>query len=46
MQVKEENKDKFIAALFSLVQAIKKESDNCGKICGGLMKKSWLLCIW
>ena len=39
MQVKEENKDKFIAALFSLVQAIKKESDNCGKICGGLNEK-------
>jgi len=29
MQVKEENKEKFNIALFSLVQAIKKESENC-----------------
>ena len=43
MKVKEEANDKFIVALFSLVQAIKKESDNCGKVCGGLNEKELVI---
>jgi DNA-binding MarR family transcriptional regulator len=43
MQVKEENKDKFDIALFSLVQAIKRESENCGKACGGLNEKELVI---
>jgi DNA-binding MarR family transcriptional regulator len=43
MQVKKENKDKFDIALFSLVQAIKRESENCGKACGGLNEKELII---
>ncbi|MFA6245431.1 MAG: MarR family transcriptional regulator [Mucilaginibacter sp.] len=39
MNVRDENNDKFIVALFSLTQAIKRESENCGKACGGLNEK-------
>jgi DNA-binding MarR family transcriptional regulator len=43
MQVKEDNNDKFITALFSLVQALKKESEHCGKACGGLNEKELMI---
>jgi DNA-binding MarR family transcriptional regulator len=43
MQVKKENRDKFDSALFSLVQAIKRESENCGKACGGLNEKELMI---
>jgi DNA-binding MarR family transcriptional regulator len=43
MTVREENNDKFIVALFSLVQAIKRESENCGKACGGLNEKELII---
>ncbi len=43
MKIKEETNEKFIVALFSLVQAIKKESDNCGKVCGGLNEKELVI---
>ena len=43
MQVKEENKEKFNVVLFSLVQAIKSESEYCGKVCGGLNEKELVI---
>lgn len=43
MQVKDKNNDKFIVALFTLVQAIKTESDLCGKACGGLNEKELVI---
>jgi len=43
MRVTEENKDKFNVALLRLVQAIKRESEICGKACGGLNEKELII---
>jgi DNA-binding MarR family transcriptional regulator len=39
MKVKEENKNKFIAALQHLVRAIKSETEKCSEVCGGVSEK-------
>jgi DNA-binding MarR family transcriptional regulator len=39
MKVEEENVQKFMAALQKVVYAIKSESEECGKLCGGINEK-------
>ena len=39
MKIKEENRDKFLSALQNINRAIKNESEDCGKMCGGLNEK-------
>lgn len=39
MKVKEENKEKFAEAMLNLVQAIKNNTEDCGKLCGGVNEK-------
>jgi DNA-binding MarR family transcriptional regulator len=39
MRVKETNKEKFIYMLYSLMRAIKDDSERCGEACGGLTEK-------
>ncbi|WP_214071213.1 MarR family transcriptional regulator [Mucilaginibacter sp. dw_454] len=43
MKVKDEITDKFNVAMLSLVQAIKRETENCGKACGGLNEKELVI---
>ncbi len=46
MKVKEENKDKFLSAMFNLVRSIKNETENCGKICGGVNEKELTVIVF
>lgn len=46
MKVKEENKERFVSAMFDLVRAIKNETDNCGKLCGGLNEKELIIIVY
>jgi DNA-binding MarR family transcriptional regulator len=39
IKVKEENQQKFMHALQNVVYAIKSESEECGKLCGGISEK-------
>ena len=39
MEVKEEHQEKFISALQNVVYALKNESEECGKLCGGVSEK-------
>jgi DNA-binding MarR family transcriptional regulator len=46
MKVKEENKEKFAAALSNVVRAIKNETEHCGKLCGGLNEKEMTVIVF
>ena len=43
MKVKEANKEKFLLLLYSLVRAIKKDTEQCAEICGGVSEKEMLV---
>lgn len=43
MKVKEEYKDKFVAAFYNLNRAIKNENDLCSEACGGLNEKELIV---
>ncbi len=46
MEVKNDNKDKFISVMMDLVKAIKNEADNCGKLCGGANEKEVFVIVY
>jgi DNA-binding MarR family transcriptional regulator len=46
MKVKEENKEQFIDAMFNLVRSIKNETENCGKLCGGVNEKELTVIVF
>ena len=46
MKVKEDNKEGFGEAMFNLFRAIKNESDDCGKLCGGINEKELIIIIY
>ncbi|MDP4149886.1 MAG: MarR family transcriptional regulator [Bacteroidota bacterium] len=46
MPVKEENKVRFISAMFELVRTIKNESEISGKLCGGLNEKELFIILF
>jgi len=43
MKVTEANKEKFINLLYSLVQAIKRDTEHCAEICGGVTEKDMIV---
>ena len=46
MKVKEENKEKFANAMVNLVQAIKNNTEDCGKLCGGVNEKELTVIVF
>jgi DNA-binding MarR family transcriptional regulator len=46
MKVKEEKKLEFVEAMSGLVRAIKNETDNCGKLCGGANEKELYVIVY
>jgi DNA-binding MarR family transcriptional regulator len=44
--VKESNSQKFATAMVSLVQAIKKETDSCAKLCGVVNEKELTIIVF
>jgi DNA-binding MarR family transcriptional regulator len=46
MPVKEENKLRFISAMFNLVKTIKDESEISSKLCGGLNEKELFIIVF
>lgn len=46
MKVKEGNKEGFGEAMFNLFRAIKNESEDCGRLCGGLNEKELIIIIY
>jgi DNA-binding MarR family transcriptional regulator len=46
MKVKDENKEKFANAMVNLVQAIKNNTENCGKLCGGVNEKELTVIVF
>jgi len=43
MKVKEENRENFANAMLNLGMAIKNETENCGRLCGGLSEKELMV---
>ena len=43
MPVKDDNMNQFIAAMFSLTNAIESDFEHCCKICGGINKKELMI---
>ena len=46
MSVKDDNVDRFIAAMFSLTNAIESEFELCCKICGEINKKELIIIVY
>jgi DNA-binding MarR family transcriptional regulator len=46
MKVKDENKEKFGSAMYSLVRAIKNEMETCCKLCGGINEKELIVIVY
>jgi DNA-binding MarR family transcriptional regulator len=46
MKVTEDNKEFFAESIFNLFKAIKNESEECGKLCGGLNEKELIIIIY
>jgi DNA-binding MarR family transcriptional regulator len=46
MKVKEVNKENFANAMVNLVQAIKNETEVCGKLCGGVNEKEMMVIVF
>lgn len=46
MKVKEEKKLEFVEAMSALVRAIKNETENCGKLCGGANEKELYVIVY
>jgi DNA-binding MarR family transcriptional regulator len=46
MKVKEENKEKFVYAMIDLVRSIKNETENCGKLCGGVNERELTIIVF
>jgi DNA-binding MarR family transcriptional regulator len=46
MKVNEATKEKFVSAMYNMVRAIKNQTDECGKLCGGLSEKEMMLIIF
>lgn len=46
MKVKEDTKKFFADSMFNLFRAIKSESDDCGRLCGGLNEKELIIIIY
>ncbi len=46
MKVKKENEELFAESMFNLFRAIKSESDDCGRLCGGLNEKELIIIIY
>jgi DNA-binding MarR family transcriptional regulator len=46
MKVKEDNKEFFAESIFNLFRAIKSESEDCGRLCGGLNDKELIIIIY
>jgi DNA-binding MarR family transcriptional regulator len=46
MTAREEKTDLFVSAMFNLVNAIKNESDQCCKICGGVNEKELMVLVF
>jgi DNA-binding MarR family transcriptional regulator len=46
MKVKKDNKEFLAESLFNLFRALKNESDDCGKLCGGLSEKELIIIIY
>jgi len=45
-EVKDEDKTPFAEALLNLAQSFKNETENCGKMCGGLTEKEMAVIIF
>jgi DNA-binding MarR family transcriptional regulator len=43
MKIKEENRENFANAMLNLGMAIKNETENCGRLCGGLNEKELMV---
>jgi len=43
MKLKEENKENFANAMLNLGMAFKNETENCGKLCGGVNEKELMV---
>ena len=43
MKVKEENRENFANAMLNLGMAIKNQTENCGRLCGGLNEKELMV---
>ena len=46
MSAKDEKMNQFIAAMFSLTNAIENDFENCCKICGGINKKELMIVVF
>lgn len=46
MKVNEVNSEKFVSAMYNMVRAIKNQTEECGKLCGGLSEKEMMLIIF
>ncbi len=46
MKVKKDNKEYFAESMFNLFRAIKNESDDCGRLCGGINEKELIIIIY
>lgn len=46
MKVNEVTKEKFVSAMYNMVRAIKNQSEECGRLCGGLSEKEMMLIIF